>query len=44
MTGVGGLLIMALGLNMLEIPRIRVGNMLPAIFLPLLYALVSRFL
>jgi uncharacterized membrane protein YqgA involved in biofilm formation len=40
MTGVGGLLIMALGLNMLEFPRIRVGNMLPAIFMPLLYALI----
>jgi uncharacterized membrane protein YqgA involved in biofilm formation len=42
MTGVGGLLITALGLNMLEIPRIRVGNMLPAIFMPLLYALLLR--
>lgn len=44
MTGVGGLLIMALGLNMLEIPRIKVGNMLPAIFLPLFYALILRIL
>jgi uncharacterized membrane protein YqgA involved in biofilm formation len=43
MTGVGGLLIMALGLNMLEFPRIRVGNMLPAIFMPLVYALILRF-
>ncbi|MDJ0783375.1 MAG: DUF554 domain-containing protein [Desulfosarcinaceae bacterium] len=42
MTGVGGLLIMALGLNMLEFPRIRVGNMLPAIFMPLAYALLER--
>lgn len=42
MTSVGGLLIMALGFNMLESPRIKVGNMLPAIFLPLLYALVLR--
>jgi uncharacterized membrane protein YqgA involved in biofilm formation len=42
MTGVGGLLIMALGLNMLEFPRIRVGNMLPAIFMPLAYALLMR--
>jgi uncharacterized membrane protein YqgA involved in biofilm formation len=42
MTGVGGLLIMALGLNMLEFPRIRVGNILPAIFMPLANALLLR--
>ena len=37
MTAIGGALIMALGLNLLEIKRIKVGNMLPAIFLPILY-------
>ncbi|HDR17113.1 MAG TPA: DUF554 domain-containing protein [Desulfobacteraceae bacterium] len=37
MSAVGGLLIAAIGFNMLEVKRIRVGNMLPAIFLPLLY-------
>ncbi len=37
MTSVGGLLILAIGLNMLKITEIRVGNILPAIFLPLLY-------
>ncbi|MDW5299495.1 MAG: DUF554 domain-containing protein [Sedimentibacter sp.] len=37
MTAIGGTLIMAIGLNFLEIKRIRVGNMLPAIFLPILY-------
>lgn len=37
MTSVGGLLIVAIGLNMLKITTIRVGNMIPAIFLPLLY-------
>ena len=37
MTSVGGLLIMAIGFNMLKITAIRVGNMLPAIFLPLAY-------
>jgi uncharacterized membrane protein YqgA involved in biofilm formation len=37
MSSVGGLLIMAIGLNMLKITAIRVGNLLPAIFLPLLY-------
>lgn len=37
MTSVGGLLIVAIGFNMLKITTIRVGNMIPAIFLPLLY-------
>jgi uncharacterized membrane protein YqgA involved in biofilm formation len=37
MTSVGGLLIMAIGFNMLKITTIRVGNLLPGIFLPLLY-------
>ncbi|VFQ42705.1 DUF554 domain-containing protein [Desulfoluna butyratoxydans] len=37
MTSVGGLLILTIGLNMLNVTKIRVGNMLPAIFLPLLW-------
>ena len=37
MTSVGGLLIMAIGLNMLKVTAIRVGNLIPAIFLPLVY-------
>lgn len=37
MSAVGGLLIVAIGANMLDIKRIKVGNMLPAIFMPLLY-------
>ncbi|MBU3157264.1 DUF554 domain-containing protein [Clostridium estertheticum] len=37
MSAVGGLLIVAIGANMLDIKRIKVGNMLPAIFIPLLY-------
>lgn len=37
MTSVGGLLIVAIGFNMLKITTIRVGNIIPAIFLPLLY-------
>lgn len=37
MTSVGGLLILAIGLNLLEITKIRIGNLLPGIFLPLLY-------
>jgi uncharacterized membrane protein YqgA involved in biofilm formation len=37
MSSVGGLLIMAIGLNFMKISKIRIGNMLPAIFLPLAY-------
>ena len=37
MSAVGGLLIVAIGANMLDIKRIKVGNMLPAIFMPLIY-------
>jgi len=37
MSAVGGLLIFGLGINLLEIRKISVGNMLPAIFLPLIY-------
>jgi uncharacterized membrane protein YqgA involved in biofilm formation len=39
MTAIGGVLIMAIGLNFLEIKRIKVGNMLPAVFLPIIYFL-----
>ena len=41
MSGTGGLLILALGLNMLRDKKIAVGNMLPAIFLPLVYDAVK---
>ncbi len=37
MTSVGGLLILAIGLNLLGITKIRIGNLIPGIFLPLLY-------
>lgn len=37
MSAVGGLLIMGLSFNMLGMAKIRVGNLLPAIFLPILY-------
>ena len=42
MTAVGGLLIVAIGLNMLEIKRIRVADMLPAIFLVVLFVQIVR--
>ena len=37
MSAVGGLLIMAIGINLLEMAKLRVGNLLPAIFIPLVY-------
>ena len=37
MSAVGGLLIMGLGLNVLIRDRLKVGNMLPALFIPLIY-------
>jgi len=39
MNAVGSLLILVLGLNMLEISRIRVMNFVPAIFIPILFFL-----
>lgn len=42
MTAAGGMIIFALGLGLLEIRRIRVANLLPAIFIaPLLVALIN---
>jgi uncharacterized membrane protein YqgA involved in biofilm formation len=37
MSAVGGLLIVAIGLKILDIKKLRIGNMLPGIFLPLVY-------
>lgn len=37
MTAIGGFLIIALALNMLNATKIKVANLLPAIFLPILY-------
>lgn len=37
MTAIGGIIIMGIGLNFLEIKRIKVGNLLPSIFLPIIY-------
>ncbi|MCX7841459.1 MAG: DUF554 domain-containing protein [Clostridia bacterium] len=41
MSLVGSALIMAIGINILEIKRIKVGNMLPAIFIPFIYYLAT---
>lgn len=37
MSAVGGLLIFAIGLTMMGIKKIKVGNLLPAIFIPIFY-------
>ena len=41
MSAVGGLLIFAIGINLLDIKKIKIGNMLPAIFIPLLYQVIK---
>ncbi|HYE84287.1 MAG TPA: DUF554 domain-containing protein [Clostridia bacterium] len=42
MTATGGILLMGVGINILEIKKIKVGNMLPAIFLPILFMLFLK--
>ncbi len=42
MSVTGGLLIMAIGFNLLEIIKIKIGNMLPAIFIPLIYFMIRQ--
>ncbi len=44
MSAVGGLLIFAIGLNMLQIKRIKVGNMLPSIFIPLIFYIIKSLI
>lgn len=45
MSSVGGLLILAIGLNILGAAKIRVANMLPAVFMPVaVYALMGLFM
>lgn len=44
MSAVGGLLILAIGLNILGVVKIRVANMLPAVFTPIaIYAVMGLF-
>ena len=43
MSATGGLLIIGIGLNMLREKKLRVGNMLPAIFIPLIYYFFKQF-
>ncbi|MBI5592388.1 MAG: DUF554 domain-containing protein [Deltaproteobacteria bacterium] len=44
MSSVGGILIMAIGFNLLEIKKMNVGNMLPAIFMPLAYYMIQQMI
>ncbi len=44
MSATGGLLILGLGLSMVLSIKVRVGNMLPAVLLPMVYAFVMTFL
>ncbi|SHF03959.1 hypothetical protein SAMN02746089_01207 [Caldanaerobius fijiensis DSM 17918] len=41
MSAIGGILILGISLNMLEIKNIKVGNLLPAIFIPIIYQLIT---
>lgn len=41
MSAVGSLLIVGLGFNMLEVSKIKVANLLPAIFIPIIFGLFS---
>ena len=44
MSAVGGLLIVAIGLNMLYDKHLSVGNLLPAIFVPMAYIPIAGLL
>lgn len=44
MSAVGGILIMAIGINILEIKKIKIGNLLPAVFIPLVYYVLTIIL
>lgn len=42
MSAVGSILILAIGLNLLNVTKIKVANLLPAAFLPILFCLLPR--
>lgn len=44
MSSVGGILIMAIGINLLGLKKIKIRNMLPAIFIPIIYYMVISFI
>lgn len=44
MSAVGGVIIIGIGINLLGLKKIRIGNMLPAIFIPIIYFIFSVFI
>ncbi|WFA08732.1 DUF554 domain-containing protein [Tissierella sp. Yu-01] len=44
MSAVGGILILAIGINILGIKKIKVANMLPAIFVPIIYLALTNII
>ncbi|MGE5683268.1 MAG: DUF554 domain-containing protein [Bacillota bacterium] len=44
MSAIGGLLIAAIGIKMMEIKSLKIGNMLPSIVIPLFYYLIKHFI
>ena len=44
MSSIGGILIMAIGINILGIKKIKVGNLLPAVFIPIIYQVILTIL
>ena len=43
MSAIGGVLIFGIGINMLDIVKIRLGNLLPAVFLPIILYMIHPF-
>ncbi|MFZ7133644.1 MAG: DUF554 domain-containing protein [Eubacteriales bacterium] len=43
MTAVGGVLICGIGLNMLEIKKFKLGNLIPAVFIPIIIHIIFPF-
>ena len=44
MSFIGSVLIMSIGFNLLKITKIKVGNLLPAIFIPVVYYMIRFFI
>jgi len=42
LTSVGGVLILAIGINQLQLKKMSIGNMLPSVFIPVLYFALMR--
>ncbi|MDR7869409.1 MAG: DUF554 domain-containing protein [Tissierellaceae bacterium] len=42
MSAIGGILIIGIGINMLNIKKIKVGNLLPAVVIPLIYYFITN--